>query len=107
MRWAAAANAEFRLPEGFFIGPYSPKGRASMGTFKQPTSLLINDVATGGVRTVSDFERREAQEDIHFWGASCFVLVDGTPHGENLRTLMESLFGPGTRVADAWTWKVR
>ncbi|SDY73432.1 hypothetical protein SAMN05444365_103291 [Micromonospora pattaloongensis] len=107
MRWAAAADAEFRLPEGFFIGPYAPQGKASMGTYKQPTSLLLNDVGTGGTRTVGDFERQQAQQDIAFWDASCFVLADGTPYGDNLRATLDSLFGPGVRVADAWTWKVR
>lgn len=107
MRWATAAHAEFALPEGFFIGPYRPGGRASMGTYKRPTSLLIHDVATGGTRTVSDVERRQAQEDIAFWGASCFVLVDGTPYEDNLRVLMDALLGPGTRIADAWVWRVR
>lgn len=107
MRWGAAANAEFGLPEGFFIGPYAPKGKASMGTYKQPTSLLLNDIATGGTRTVGDFERQQAQLDIDFWGASCFALADGTPYGENLRAALEALFGPGTHVADAWIWKVR
>ena len=95
MRWAAAANAEFGLPEGFFIGPYLPGGRASMGTYKRPTSLLMGDV-----------ERRQAQEDVAFWGASCFVLADGTPHEDNLRMLLDALFGPGRRVADAWVWPV-
>src|SRR5207244_4000604 len=29
MRWAAAADAQFALPEGFFIGPYADGSRAA------------------------------------------------------------------------------
>src|SRR5690606_32663002 len=55
MRWAAAANAAFGLPEGFFLGAYGPEGRASVGTWKQPTSGLLTDVAaTGQVPPITD-----------------------------------------------------
>lgn len=107
MRWAAAANADFGVPEGFFIAPYGSHGKASMGTYKQPTSLLLADVGRGGIRTVSELDRQQAQQDIDFWGASCVVLADGTPYRDSLRNTLESLFGPSTRVADAWIWKVR
>jgi hypothetical protein len=107
MRWAAATNAEFALPEGFFIGPYGERRGASMGTFKQPTSQLLADVAdTGEVPEVTDEHRARAREDLAFWKASCVVLADGTPNGEQLRTTVESLLGPGNRVADVWTWKI-
>ena len=48
-RPAASIGAGFGLPEGFFIGPYAAEGKASMGTFKQPTSTLLADVATTGI----------------------------------------------------------
>jgi hypothetical protein len=34
------------------------------------------------------------------------VLVDGTANAEALRATVESLLGPGTRTADAWSWKL-
>ncbi|MFB6393924.1 hypothetical protein [Polymorphospora lycopeni] len=107
-RWAAAADAEFALPEGFFIGPYAADGRASMGTYKQATSALLAEVArTGAVPAIDDEDRQRASADIDFWGASCVALADGTPHVDSLRSTLEQLFGPPTRSADAWTWKVR
>lgn len=107
MRWAASVNAEFAVPEGFFIGPYGHNGRASMGTYKQPTSALLEEVAKSGqVPPVDDGFRQQVRADLVFWKASCVVLADGTPNVDALRTTLEALLGPGTRVADAWQWKV-
>ncbi|MCW3814613.1 hypothetical protein ONA91_09110 [Micromonospora sp. DR5-3] len=106
MRWATATNAAFGMPEGFFIGPYGPDGSATMGTYKRPTSALLADVAKRGVPAAIGYQqRRQAARDIRFWGASCVALTDDAPHAESLRQTLEQLFGPGTRVADAWTWR--
>jgi hypothetical protein len=107
MRWAAAVNTEFALPEGFFIGPYGKRGTASIGTFKQPTSRLLADVAkTGQAPPINDGHRQRARTDLTFWNASCVVLADGTPNVAALRGTLERLLGPATRVADVWSWKV-
>ncbi|MEU4470113.1 hypothetical protein [Micromonospora sp. NPDC023888] len=107
MRWATAANAAFSLPEGFFIGPYGRGGTAAMGTFKQPTSALLADVARRGDQpAIGDEQRRQAARDADFWGASCVALADDAPHAESLRNALEQLYGPATRVADAWIWRV-
>lgn len=107
MRWAAAANAEFRLPEGFFIAPYAAGGKASMGTYKQPTSALLTEVAnTGQVPAVTEASRVQAARDVAFWGASCVVLADTQRNAPALRQTLDALFGPGEHVADAWFWRV-
>ncbi|MFD0785273.1 hypothetical protein ACFQZ8_15310, partial [Micromonospora azadirachtae] len=51
-------------------------------------------------------ERRQAARDVDFWDASCVALADGTPHAESLRITLDQLYGPGARIADAWTWRV-
>lgn len=107
MRWAAAANAEFRLPEGFFIGPYGADGKASLGTYKQPTSALLDKVATTGQPPdVSEADRVQAARDVAYWGASCLVLADTQRNAPALRQTLEALFGPGEHVVDAWIWRV-
>ncbi|HEX6969945.1 MAG TPA: hypothetical protein VF174_14200 [Micromonosporaceae bacterium] len=107
MRWGTAANAEFGMPEGFFIGPYGAGGTASMGTYRRPTSALLAEVAeTAVVPPIGERERRQAADDVAFWGASCVVLADGTPRLEVLQATLNGLFGPGERVADAWIWRV-
>ncbi|BCL15726.1 hypothetical protein GCM10017556_34650 [Micromonospora sagamiensis] len=106
MRWAVAADAEFALPEGFFIGPYGRDGTAAMGTYKRPTSALLAEVARHGEQpVVSEGQRRQAARDIAFWNASCLVLAADERHAESLRGTLEQLYGPATRVADAWTWR--
>ncbi|MEJ3741967.1 hypothetical protein WEI85_01520 [Actinomycetes bacterium KLBMP 9797] len=106
MRWGAAVNADFGIPEGFFIGPYGYRGRASMGIAKRPTSQLLDDVAVkGGVPPVGEEQRRQARDDLAYWGSSCVVLADDAPRRDDLRATLEALFGPGTRAADAWYWK--
>ncbi|MFI5833716.1 hypothetical protein ACIA5A_08565 [Micromonospora sp. NPDC051300] len=107
MRWATAAGVEFGMPEGFFIGPYGRDGSATMGTWQRPTSALLADVAGRGVApAVGDRQRRQAVRDVDAWGASCVALTDDAPHAPALRQTLEALFGPGTRIADAWTWRV-
>jgi hypothetical protein len=106
MRWAAAANARFALPEGFFIGPYGQNGMASIGTYKRPTSARLAEVAASGtVPTIGPAEREQATKDAAFWGASCFVLARSEPNADALRTTMEQLYGPATAVSDVWVWK--
>jgi hypothetical protein len=108
MRWSAAANAGFGIPEGFFIAPYAAEGRASMGTFKQPTSQLLTQVEKEGkVPPIGDEQRTQARRDLDFWGAQCVVLADGAPNQPALRIALEALFGPGQPVADVTTWKLR
>ncbi|MFC4108797.1 hypothetical protein ACFOX0_23040 [Micromonospora zhanjiangensis] len=108
MRWATTADVSFGLPEGFFIGPYGENRGPSMGTYKQPTSALLAEVAkTGVVPPIGETERQRARQDLSFWRASCVVLADGAPYPDSLRAAVEALLGPAERVADAWTWKIR
>ncbi|WBB64949.1 hypothetical protein [Micromonospora sp. WMMD812] len=107
MRWAAAADAAFATPEGFFIGPYGRGGGAAMGTFQQPTSALLTEVARrGDLPVIGDEQRRQAARDADFWGASCVALAADAPHVDSLRGTLEQLYGPSTRIADAWIWRV-
>ena len=106
MRWPAAANVGFAIPEGFFIGPYGPGGRSSIGTYKQSTSSLLDEVAKSGtVPPITDAQRAEARYDLAFWRADCVALTH-VPHEAALRTTLEQLIGPGTPIADVWTWKI-
>ncbi|TWJ23955.1 hypothetical protein JD76_04101 [Micromonospora endolithica] len=107
MRWATAADAGFGMPEGFFIGPYGRNGSPTMGTSKQPTSVLLADIAKRGLRpVVGEEQRRQAAADADFWGASCVALAEDTPYADSLRATLEQLYGPSTRIADAWIWRV-
>jgi hypothetical protein len=106
MRWPAAANVAFAIPEGFFIGPHGAGGKSSIGIYPRPTSQLLAGVATtGSVPEIDDDVRAQAQDDIQFWQADCVALAHG-PREAALRETLEALLGPGTRIADTWTWKI-
>ncbi len=106
MRWPAAANNAFGIPEGFFFGPYGDGGkRTTVGTYPQPTSQLLTKVANGNPQTVTDAERARARADLEFWGADC-VALSHVPRQEELRATLEQLLGPGTLRVDTWTWQI-
>lgn len=106
MRWAAAANAAFGTPEGFFFGPYGRDGRAAAGIYPRPTSRLLTEVArTGVVPQVTAAMRAQAQQDIAYWRADCVALAQ-VPHEAALKSTLEQLLGPGRLIADTWTWPV-
>jgi hypothetical protein len=106
MRWAAAADARFGLPQGWFIGPYGPNGHASLGVYPRPTAQLLARVAASGVvPEITDEDRQTARADIAYWHASCVVLAH-RPHEEALRITLDALFGPGQDVTDVRVWPV-
>jgi hypothetical protein len=106
MRWPAAANVAFSIPEGFFIGPYGPEGHSSIGTYSQPTSALLRQVAdTGEIPVIDDAIRTQARADLAFWGAHCVALAH-VPQEQALRITLDQLYGPGVEIRDTWTWKV-
>ncbi|WP_020520285.1 glycosyltransferase family protein [Catelliglobosispora koreensis] len=106
MRYATASRAAFGMPEGFFIGPYGRDGRATVGTWKRPTSHLLDEVAKSGVPApVGDKERIQAGMDFAAWKARCVVLTSH-PHRTALQTVLEDMLGPGEQIADALVWKI-
>jgi hypothetical protein len=104
MRYAADQQVAFGMPEGFFIGPYGRYGRATIGTWKRPTSALLAEVAkTGKVPVVDNNMRAQAKVDLTRWKAKCVVLTE-TPHRDALMRTLEALLGPGKPVSDAVIW---
>ena len=106
MRWAAAADVRFGMPQGWFIGPYAAGGRASVGIYPRSTSRLLAEIAKTGVAPpITDAERTAAVGDVQYWGASCVVLGPHE-HEKALKEALDGLFGPGERIADVWAWRV-
>jgi len=104
MRFAADQNVAFGMPEGFFIGPYGRYGRATIGTWKRPTSALLAEVAkTGREPVVDNNMRAQAKVDLTRWKAKCVVLTAHPQHDALLHTL-QALLGPGKPVSDAVIW---
>ncbi|WP_432831681.1 hypothetical protein [Dactylosporangium sp. CA-092794] len=108
MRWAAATDVAFATPQGWFIGPYGRDGRAAVGIWPRPTAQLLARVVTNDAApALTDRDRVALRRDIAYWHASCFVLADGQPGAEALKSTLDALLGPGERVADVWVWQAR
>lgn len=107
MRYAAANRIAFSMPEGFFIGPYGRAGRATLGTTRRPTALLLADVeTTGRPRDVNDTDRAVARMDLHWWAADCVAVTD-SPHRREVEITLERLLQrPGEKIADATVWRM-
>lgn len=116
-RWQAAAMAQgdgvFRIPAGFFLGPGGPDGTGRIGPIPRPTQSLLEGVAKSGqIPPIGEVERRQAREDLAFWGAKIVVLADTvsgahwTPHQPELLRTATELLGPPERVDDVWLWRV-
>jgi hypothetical protein len=106
LRWAAAAGDQFRVPEGYFLGPYGgPGNKPSIGVYSEPTSQLLDKVrSTGVVPPIGEAERAQARKDIAHWGASC-VALGPTVHRDQLKQTLDQLYGPGALIADVWVWR--
>ncbi|WP_222106113.1 hypothetical protein [Catellatospora sichuanensis] len=105
MRYATSALTAFALPEGFFIGPHGPHGKATMGIEKRTTSWVLSEVArTGVVPAINDDHRLDARKDLTKWNAACVVLTPGHPRHAELQRTLEALLGPGTPSADVLYW---
>jgi hypothetical protein len=111
MRWAGLANAGFRIPRGYFIGPRSATDpRASYYPALRPTSSLLAVVAqTGRVPKITDADRAAARADLRYWQAAVVVVAGRERHADALVTTVTSLIGPGVWDEDGevWLWDVR
>jgi len=106
MRWPAAADDAFGIPEGFFIGPYGPNGKSSIGKDSTGTSKLLAAVATTGViPQVDATTRANARADLDYWKADCVALAH-VPNEDALHSTLDQLLGPGQPIADTWTWRI-
>lgn len=106
LHWQTAAGLGFRMPGGYFNGPYGDGDRTGVyGVPLRFTASLLRDVRYTGVVPVIDARARaETREDLAYWRAGALVLAP-QPHEDRLRETVEKLVGrPGRRVAGVWVW---
>ncbi|GAQ56563.1 dolichyl-phosphate beta-glucosyltransferase [Streptomyces acidiscabies] len=106
LHWQVVAGLGFRMPGGYFNGPYGDGDRT--GVYGVPlnfTSALFADVhATGVVPVVDAAARRQARADLAGWRAGALVVPPGR-YAEQLRETVEKLVGrPGEQVGGVWVW---
>ncbi|MDX3575544.1 glycosyltransferase family 2 protein [Streptomyces sp. FL07-04A] len=106
LHWQTATGLGFRMPGGYFNGPYGDGDRSGVyGVPLRFTASLLRDVRrTGVVPVVEAQARAEAREDFAYWRAGALVLVPQR-HADRLRETVDQLVGrPGRRVAGVWVW---
>ncbi|MDX3246664.1 glycosyltransferase family 2 protein [Streptomyces sp. ME18-1-4] len=106
LHWQTASGLGFRMPGGYFNGPYGDGDRTGVyGVPLRFTASLLRDVRYTGVVPVIDARARtEAREDFAYWRAGALVLAP-QPRADRLRETVEKLVGrPGRWVAGVWVW---
>ncbi|MFC8129775.1 glycosyltransferase [Streptomyces sp. NPDC057302] len=105
LHWQTTADLGFRLPGGYFNGPWGPDRVGIYGASPRNTSNLLRDVrAAGRAPQITDAWRRAAREDLAYWNAGVLVLVP-QPHDAALRVTVEELLDrPGKWVDGVWIW---
>ncbi|MFD9910751.1 dolichyl-phosphate beta-glucosyltransferase [Streptomyces sp. NPDC059063] len=107
LHWQTTADLGFRLPGGYFNGPWGPDRVGIYGAPPRNLSNLLRDIrGTGRTVRITDAWRRAAREDLRFWNAG--VLVLAPQYGDAaLRSTLDDLLGqPGKWVDGVWIWDV-
>ncbi|GGX74392.1 dolichyl-phosphate beta-glucosyltransferase [Streptomyces minutiscleroticus] len=105
LHWQTAAGLGFRMPGGYFNGPYGPERIGIYGASPRHTSNLLRDVRyTGRVPVIGENWRAQARRDLAYWRAGVLVLAPQDNDGP-LREAVARLVGrPGTWVGGVWVW---
>ncbi|SBT39215.1 hypothetical protein [Micromonospora narathiwatensis] len=107
--WSSAALTAFAVPSGYFLGPVSDTDATGRwGVEPQPTAKLLTAVSQGErAATVSPVEIDQARADVRYWKADAVALPDRARRHDDLKIVLDAMFGPGQRVDDVWVWDVR
>lgn len=111
--WQMAADMEFRIAAGYFVGPSTiggcqPGCYGRYGAPARPTGELLLAVAkTGQLPSIDAEDRVTAWSDLSYWDADAVVLDPATaPNPYALKATVDSLLGAGTLVDGIWIWQV-
>jgi dolichyl-phosphate beta-glucosyltransferase len=105
LHWQTTAGLGFRMPGGYFNGPF---GEDRTGVYGAPlrytADLLLTVRHTGVVPAVTAGAREEAARDFAHWKAGALVLAP-QPNDGPLREVLRKLVGrPGRWVDGVWVW---
>lgn len=105
LHWQTAADLGFRLPGGYFNGPWGPDRTGIYGASPRNTSNLLRDVRSAGrAPQITDAWRAAAREDLAYWNAGVLVLAPQEHDAELRVTVEELLERPGKWVDGVWIW---
>jgi len=117
-RWQAYTMArggkQFRIPDGYFLGPGGPEGTGQLGASPRQTDwLFLRAGLYGEVVPIGDYDRDQARQDLAYWKVEAVFLppqVTGS-QGPVFRAALEmtatDLFGEPERVGGVLLWRIR
>ncbi|MFC3573730.1 glycosyltransferase family 2 protein [Streptomyces yaanensis] len=105
LHWQTAAGLEFKLPGGYFNGPYGSERIGIYGASPRYTSNMLREVSFTGVAPVIGKNwQAQARADFAYWKAGALVLPP-QQYQDQLRDTVDKLVGrPGTWVDGVWVW---
>ncbi|MCI3932034.1 dolichyl-phosphate beta-glucosyltransferase [Streptomyces sp. AN091965] len=108
LHWQTTAGLGFRLPGGYFNGPWGPDRVGIYGAPPRNTSNLLRDIrGTGRAVRATDAWRRAVREDLRYWNAGVVVLAPQAADTA-LRSSLDDLLGQrGKWVDGVWIWDVQ
>ncbi|MFE7273642.1 glycosyltransferase [Streptomyces sp. NPDC057623] len=105
LHWQTEAGLGFKLPGGYFNGPYGDERAGIYGAEPRFTSNLLRDVRnTGEVPPVNESWREQARVDLAYWRAGVLVLAPQPNDGALRETVEKLVGGPGRWVDGVWVW---
>ncbi|MDI3407807.1 dolichyl-phosphate beta-glucosyltransferase [Streptomyces cavernicola] len=107
LHWQVAAGLGFKVPGGYFNGPWGEERVGIYGAAPRHTANLLRDVRySGRAPLLGDAWRRQAAEDLAYWNAGALVLAP-QPGAEALRATLRQLLGrDGEFVGGVWVWEL-
>jgi hypothetical protein len=117
-RWQAYTMArggkQFRIPDGYFLGPGGPEGVGQIGATPRHTDWrFLRAALYGYVEPIDDYTREQARTDLAYWKVEAIFLpeqVTGS-QGPVFRAAVETtaidLFGEPERVGGVLLWRIR
>ncbi|WP_210580604.1 dolichyl-phosphate beta-glucosyltransferase [Streptomyces sp. GESEQ-4] len=105
LHWQTEAGMGFKLPGGYFNGPYGEERVGIYGASPRDTSNLLREVRyTGKIPEIGANWRTLARHDLAFWKAGVLVLAP-QQNDDKLRETVEKLVGsPGKWTGGVWVW---
>jgi hypothetical protein len=117
-RWQAYTMArggkQFRIPDGYFLGPGGPEGVGQIGASPRQTDWkFLRAGMYGEVVPIGDFDRDQTRADLAYWNVEAVFLpeqITGS-QGPLFRAAVEvtaiDLLGEPERVGGVLLWRIR
>jgi hypothetical protein len=117
-RWQAYTMArggeQFKIPDGYFLGPGGQNGTGRIGAPLHRTDWLFQRVAAYGyIPEITDYDRLQARADFKYWNLQAVFLPPqvtgsrGMLFRSALEITMTSLMGPPEHVDGVDVWRIR